>query len=1013
MAGNLKGLTIEIGGDTTGLDKALKSVNSKARSLSGELGEVNKLLKLDPGNTELLAQKQEILADAIANTKEKLDTLKAAEQQVQAQFERGEASTDQVRALQREIIDTEQKLGAYERAAQETADALDNAGEQSKQAAKETDKFREASDAAEASSGRLGDTLGQKVKIGLAAVAAGVAAATAALLSSVEATHAYRTEIGKLETAYMASGHSAESARTTYEELQSVLGDTDQAVEAANHMAKMTDSAEDLARWTEVCTGIYAAFGASLPVEGLAEAANETARVGKVTGPLADALNWAAEAGETFGVALKENTKDNEAWNEAVMEATTAEEFFNLALSACTDEQERQKLILETMYGLYGETADIYRETNAEVIASNRLTERQNRLWADVAKKALPVVNTFKEGVLELGESLVAMVSDADIEKFQDTVSRGFQKLTRDVLPKLIDVLGWCADHFDILQSAAAGFLAALAVNKVTKFASSVSSTLIGAFKSLVGSVKAATTAQQGMNAAASANPYILLAEVVIGLATAIGTYLAGELEAAKDRGAALAEEMYGLSDAEQAAADSANAAAEAFKTQQSATDDSMAAIVSQFSYVESLKEELLSLADASGQVDEANRTRAEFILGQLNSALGTEYTMTETQIDGYQTLAGEIDNVIDKKRAELLLTGSEDAYVAALQGKQEAEKAYYTNLAAYHETEMAYISAQRELETLEQERRETNFIWEHMAMNQRIAEKEGELETLKGILDETGTAYENNKETLAGYYDAIGQYETAQMLMLSGNTEEAARVLADRSYYQKQYAAEVGYASDEVLNTLEQEAVEAGLKAELFRENWENGVEGFTEEMVHEAEEGYRQTIEALADGYADAEAAGQDITAGLRQGMESGRGGLIQKAYDIVSSTIAAFRRAADSHSPSRKMIAFGEDLGEGSVIGLENRTKPLVKTAKDQIQALFSAYQDMADKLFRSTPAITPQILRGSTAVEDGQVADYRPASVTQNNYYTTKELSPYELYQQQQRASRVLAAELAKV
>ena len=86
MAGNLKGLTIELGGDTTKLGKALEDVNKKSRSLSSELGQVNKLLKLDPGNADLLAQKQEILAEAVANTSKKLDTLKEAERQVQEQF---------------------------------------------------------------------------------------------------------------------------------------------------------------------------------------------------------------------------------------------------------------------------------------------------------------------------------------------------------------------------------------------------------------------------------------------------------------------------------------------------------------------------------------------------------------------------------------------------------------------------------------------------------------------------------------------------------------------------------------------------------------------------------------------------------------------------------------------------------------------------------------------------------------------------------------------------------------
>ena len=130
MANNkIKGLTVEIGGDTTKLGKALQEIENKSKSLSGELGQVNRLLKVDPENTDLIAQKQQILSEAVANTAKKLETLKAAEKQVQAQFERGEVSADQVRELRREIIATEQKLGGYERAAQETADAIEQLGD--------------------------------------------------------------------------------------------------------------------------------------------------------------------------------------------------------------------------------------------------------------------------------------------------------------------------------------------------------------------------------------------------------------------------------------------------------------------------------------------------------------------------------------------------------------------------------------------------------------------------------------------------------------------------------------------------------------------------------------------------------------------------------------------------------------------------------------------------------------------------------------------------------------------
>ena len=142
MANNIiKGLTVEIGGDTTKLGKALADVDKKSRSLSQELGQINKLLKMDPGNADLLAQKQKVLAEAVATTAKKLKTLKEAEEQVQRQFERGEVSEEQVRALQREIVETSGKLRSYEQAAEETAREIDQLGDESEEAKKDVDKL--------------------------------------------------------------------------------------------------------------------------------------------------------------------------------------------------------------------------------------------------------------------------------------------------------------------------------------------------------------------------------------------------------------------------------------------------------------------------------------------------------------------------------------------------------------------------------------------------------------------------------------------------------------------------------------------------------------------------------------------------------------------------------------------------------------------------------------------------------------------------------------------------------
>lgn len=178
----LKGLTIEIGGDTTKLGKALESVDKKSRDLTAELRDINKLLKLDPGNTELLAQKQKVLASAISNSAEKLETLKKAEKQAQEQFKKGKVSEEQIRALQREIIDTTKEMDRYEKEAKETEKALRGVGD---------------------GSSHMGEKLkaaGSVAAKGLAAVAAAAAAAGAALVNASKDAAAYADEILTLST---------------------------------------------------------------------------------------------------------------------------------------------------------------------------------------------------------------------------------------------------------------------------------------------------------------------------------------------------------------------------------------------------------------------------------------------------------------------------------------------------------------------------------------------------------------------------------------------------------------------------------------------------------------------------------------------------------------------------------------------------------------------------------------------------------------------------------------------
>ena len=209
--------------------------------------------------------------------------------------------------------------------------------------------------------------IGKSAALAAGAVAAAFAAIGGAMLAAEKSSREYREEQAKLNSAFVAAGSSANQAKETYNGLFRFLGESDRAGEAAAHLAQLTTSQEELAQWTKICQGVYATFGDSLPIEGLTEAANETAKVGQVTGTLADALNWAG----------------------------VNEDAFNASLAACNSEAEREELIRSTLNGLYDDAAKAYEEANAAMIAQNEAQSKLSDTMASIGEAALPLVTAL------------------------------------------------------------------------------------------------------------------------------------------------------------------------------------------------------------------------------------------------------------------------------------------------------------------------------------------------------------------------------------------------------------------------------------------------------------------------------------------------------------------------------------------------------------------------------------------------------------------------------------------
>ena len=856
-----------------------------------------------------------------------------------------ESSAKDVEGLTKQFNDSVQKTGAASRESQELADKLAEAEKKAKGLKGEIDglntELSGLSGETKQTSKSFSSDLTKAADLGVKAfkaLAAAVVAKGTALVLLAESTREYRTEMGKLNTAFETNGFTAETAYETYADLQSILGDTGQTVEAINNLSALADSEEDLSQWTTILTGAYAKFGASLPVEGLAEAANETSRTGILTGGLTDAINWAAEAGENFGVTLKKNIEFTEAskeelakmteaqlaeyearkaqyeeieeYNQKVSEATNAEEFFQIALDNCTTSQERQKLITETLSDLYTEAGEAYLDANEDLINANKSQERLNKAMADLGESVEPAISEFKD----LGASI--------LEDLNEPVQDATKWIRQSLIPGLRDLVGFVRGNGPAIVSVIATVGTALAAVTVA--------------------VKGAAAAQAAYNAVMSLSPFGAVAIAITALTAGVVAYGT----ATRD----VFEPTQHLTDAELELLDAANQAAEAFDTQREATEKTMSGIDAQMGHVSDLATELQGLADASGNVQEKDRARAEFILGQLNEALGTEYEMVDGVIQQYDTLTASIEEVIQKKTANALLEAANADYITALQNEATAYEAvelaqknydaqldltqekYQTYLDKNKEYQDAIVSGLYDADSLASFKQRAQDAWD-------IYEKEmGTLGEVQAKLYETKDAYRD-------YRDTILNYEDAQVAALEGSYQEAQDILLGKKNAYEDYSANIDLETAKVLKTLADEAIQAGIEAQKFNKNWEKGTDGVFQTLVTDADDVYAEALSKFANAYADAMGVGSDFGEGLSDGLDSRRQTFLQKAAGMISSAISAMRQAADSHSPSRKTMALSEDMGDGSVIGIEKSTPKVVAAAKKQTNAVLAAYSGEA--------------------------------------------------------------------
>lgn len=426
MAGRnrIKGITVEIGGDTTKLDKALAGTNKQISATTSALKDVERLLKLDPGNTELLAQKQRLLAQAAEGTAQKLNTLRQAAQNadqalrrgqdyaaryaplkaeldsvaasmrgleanqasMQAQLEGGQISTQQYDAFQRKLEETRQEYEALRKAARELErefsgaklttqqyDALQRelaATERElksleEQAGESSSALKKFSDAA----GGVSTTAGQ-VRDAFAPVTAVIGGVGAAALATVPATEAFRADLSLLDNNARQAGVGLEAARQAFSDFNAISGETDSSIEAVSNLLQAGFTESNLQLAVEGLANAAATFPDTLKIESLADSLQETLAAGEATGQFGELLDRIGYGAQTFSE--------------------------NLAL--CTTEAEKQQLALSVLVdGPLKGAYEGWQQNNQGLIQNREASLELQIAIAQLAEQVQPLVTQLTQ----------------------------------------------------------------------------------------------------------------------------------------------------------------------------------------------------------------------------------------------------------------------------------------------------------------------------------------------------------------------------------------------------------------------------------------------------------------------------------------------------------------------------------------------------------------------------------------------------------------------------------------
>lgn len=928
MAGTkVRGITIELSADASGVNKSLQSVNKNISSTARELKDIDKLLKLDPTNVTLLAQKQEALQRQMENTRNKIKLLKEAEEDLKNQMVDGgtEEQKKQLAALDREIISSERNLQNYT--------------QQMDQAGKETNQLAQSERDAEQATGSMSE--GFTVLKGAMAslVADGIRLAADTLKDLITEGPAYADEI-------LTMAQKTTVATDTLQELSYMSDLVDVDVNTvAGSMKKLTKSMDSARSGSGSAADAFKELGVQVTDSNGQLRSSEDVFFDAI-----ESLSNMEEGAERDALAMKIFGKSATELNPMIEAGADK-------LKDFADEAHEMGYVLDQ---------DALEKLGRVQDAFDRFDRKMTAVKNTVAAGVAPAIERAMR-------KLQTIVDKIDWEKFGEDLGKAFEGN--------IDAFEWILNNGDAIKAVLSGIIAAFAAAKIVQ---------------VVQGIQKMTTALMSMNTVANANPYVLLISAIVGLGAALVSASQSAHEMYKENNVLIKALTDDMSVIEEHSAQIDEMAA-AYDEARQAREETMNAGLAEMAHVQDLTAELATLANQNGEVKKSDQDRAQFILGELNNALGTEYTMTGNVITQYQSMTQAIKDMIEQKKAEIILQAQEEAYRQAILGREQAEQ---TLAQAIRDKAQAEEDMANTLTAIEQKQAAMNAA--AAAGSSAVQGLGFEISMLKQSYNEAEAglaAYDAKIQTSAEVVDKyaydITQYEANATKAITGNYQAITNKAYETAKAQGQASSEASKAVTTNTTAAQQQwlkdlgamvSAATGKKVE-FRD----AGKGMVQAIVDGQEEGkevpvgkVRDMARSMVTTFQQANpgfvTSGENVVQGIAQGIANGSGSAYTAMSTLASGLLQEFNRKMEIKSPSRVMMRTARFIDEGIAVGIE-KNKGIV----------FNEMDKLAGQMSQFNPLVSGYQNIGSGSAANGSVSN----SFVQNNY-SPKALSRLDIY-----------------